>query len=316
MPQAVTSNAAASARPLADLQLKSVLVATDFAPTSDKAIHYAAAIARRYSSKFYLMHVVPAVGFSMIGPDALVAAIDLAWSDAREAESELCRDGTLRDLDHEVIVRAGDIWFELDSVVRQRNIELLVVGTHSRQGLRRLVLGSVAEQIFRHASCLVLTVGPNSSEPAERVVSDTLRPILLATDLSPESLIALPHAISYANRRKTRLVLLHMLSPVPHVDSNRWYTADDVVQMRQEAEEAARCRLLELVSKTRLELEPMCIAQVGSPVDGIVEVARDLHALGIVLGLKPHADAISHLPWSTAYQIVCGATCPVLTVRG
>jgi nucleotide-binding universal stress UspA family protein len=298
-----------------DVQLRSVLVATDLTPSSKKAVQYAAALARRYGSKFYLAYVVSSMGYAMVGPDALVAATDLAWRDACAAEAELSRNGTLRGIDHEVIVRAGEIWPELERVVRQKNMDLVVVGTHSRQGLGRLVLGSVAEQIFRHASCPVLTVGPNSPERAETVVSDNLRPILFATDFSDESMAALPYALSFANRRKTRLVLLHMLSAVPHAESNRWYTASDVVRMRKEAEASARQRLLDLVSTTRLEPEPMCIAAVGSAVEGIVDTARSLDAMGIALGLKPHHDAISHLPWSTAYQIVCTADCPVLTVR-
>jgi nucleotide-binding universal stress UspA family protein len=59
----------------------------------------------------------------------------------------------------------------------------------------------------------------------------------------------------------------------------------------------------------------MCIAQYGDGIDEIVQTARELNAVGIVLGLKSHSASISHMPWSTAYQIVCGADCPVLTVR-
>lgn len=56
-------------------------------------------------------------------------------------------------------------------------------------------------------------------------------------------------------------------------------------------------------------------AKVGLPVAGIVTTARNLSVLGIVLGLKQHKEVITHLPWSTAYEIVCAADCPVLTVR-
>jgi nucleotide-binding universal stress UspA family protein len=298
-----------------ELQLKSVLVATDFAPTCDKAIRYAAAIARRYGSKFYLMHVVSSLGFAMAGPDALSSALDLAWRDAHRAETTLIQSGILKGLDHSVVVREGEIWPELDRVVRQKQINLMVVGTHSRRGLARLVLGSVAEQIFRNASCPVLTVGPNAPAEANTVISDPNRPILFATDLTQESLVGLPYAVSYANRRKTRLVLVHILPPVPHVDRDRSYTADDVARIRQQALQIVRHRLSELVSQTRLEIEPMCIAQYGDGIDEIVQTARELNAVGIVLGLKSHSASISHMPWSTAYQIVCGADCPVLTVR-
>lgn len=309
-----TRSAAAPALIGNDFQFKSVLVATDFASTCDKAIRYAAAIARRYGSKFYLMHVVSSLGFTMVGPDAVAAASDLAWKDAHRAETKLMQSGILKGLDHSVIVREGEIWPELDRVVRQKQIELMVVGTHSRHGLARLVLGSVAEQIFRHASCPVLTVGPNAPGEADTVISDPNRPILFATDLSEESLIGLPYAVSYANRRKTKLVLVHILSPIPHVDGSRWYTADDVVRMREQALDIVRRRLCELVSQSSLE-QSICIAQYGEGVAEIIQTARNLNALGIVLGLKPHGDSISHMPWSIAYQIACSAECPVLTIR-
>lgn len=315
MPESIASSLFASALTDRDVSINSVLVATDLSPASDKAVRYAAAIARRYSSKFYIVHVVSSVGYSFADPDALTIATDLAWRDARTYRARLTLEGTLHDLHAILIVRAGEIWPEVESVIAREGCDLLVTGTHSRQGLNRLIMGSVAEQLFRHASCPVLTVGPNSPEEAERVVSDGARPLLFATDFSEQSLIALPYAASYANRRRTSLVLLHMLSPVPQVEGNRWYTASDVVQLRSQAESDTRRRLLELASTVRLEVEPKAIAQVGTAVEGIVGVARRLNALGIVLGLKPHNSAITHMPWSTAYRVVCEADCPVLTVR-
>ncbi len=301
--------------PLADVQLKSVLVATDFTPVSDKAVRYGAALARRYGSKFYLMHVVSSLGFTMVGPEARVAATDLVLRDAKTLEAQLVTDGTLAGIEHQVIVSSGEVWPALQDVIDREHIDLLVLGTHSRQGIGRLVLGSVAEQIFRHASCAVLTVGPNNPSRAERVVGDNNRPLIFATDFSEESIGALSHAISYANRRKTQLVLLHVLSPVPHVEGSRWYTAQDVIEMRKKAIEDAQLRLRALVPPNALAVEPLCIARYGAAVDCIVGAAEEFNSLGIVLGLKPRGDSISHLPWSTAYQIVCSANCPVLTVR-
>lgn len=298
-----------------DVKLKSVLVATDFTPVSDKAVRYGAVLARRYGSKFYLMHVVSSLGFTMVGPAALVAATNLVRRDARTLEAQLVTDGTLAGIEHEVIVSSGEVWPTLQNVIDREHIDLLVLGTHSRQGIGRLVLGSVAEQIFRHASCAVLTIGPNNPDRADTVVGDNSRPNLFATDFSDESLRALPYAMSYANRRNAQLVLLHVLSPVPHVEGNRWYTAQDVFEMRKQAIEDAQQRLRALVRQNALAVEPISIARFGEPVDCIVDAAEEFHALGIVLGLKPRGDAISHLPWSTAYRIVCSANCPVLTIR-
>jgi nucleotide-binding universal stress UspA family protein len=162
-----------------------------------------------------------------------------------------------------------------------------------------------------------VTVGPHS--PIEAVVesAETVRPFLFATDFSEPSLRALPYAVSFANQRRTKLALLHMLSPVPHLDGNAWYTASDVERMRRGAQLTTRKHLEELTARADLAVEPAFLAEFGEPADGILRTAGALHAEVIVMGLKSrtHVDTLSHLPWSSAYRVVCGAACPVLTVR-
>jgi nucleotide-binding universal stress UspA family protein len=99
MPANLSNSAAAKPRrAAADVQLKSVLVATDFTPVSDKAVRYGAALARRYGAKFYLMHVVSSLGFTIVGPESLAAATDLALRDAKSLKAQLVGDGTLADI--------------------------------------------------------------------------------------------------------------------------------------------------------------------------------------------------------------------------
>lgn len=304
-----------SASAHADAQLNRVLVATDLAPSSEKAERYAAALARRYRSKFYLMTVVSSVGYTIVGPQTATVAADLALRDVRQKDAELKASGFFEHCEHQLIVETGDIWPEVQAAVERERIDLLVVGTHSRGGLAKVVLGSVAEQIFRHASCPVLTVGPYSPVHEDKIIADSTRPLLFATDFSTESMAALPYAISYANRRNCRLVLMHVHSPVPEVHGNRWYTASDVIEIREKAKQAAKQKLLALVAAQELKQEPVVIVRTGVVGEAIVQIAEELHALGIAIGLKPHGDVATHLRWSTAYKIVCRATCPVLTVR-
>jgi nucleotide-binding universal stress UspA family protein len=310
------SSVAASAS--VGVQVKSVLIATDFSPASQKALRHAISIARHYGAKFYLMHVVSSVGFRMVGPEAVVAATDLAWRDVRQVEKNLVASGVLKDVPHQTIVRDGDIWTELEGVLKQERIDMVVIGTHSRKGLGKFLLGSVAEQIFRRASCLVLTVGPNSPADAEMETTGIARPLLFATDLGEGSLRALPCAISLANQRGTRLVLLHVIASVPQLEGNRWYTAADVMQARKTTRVASLQRLKDLVSRSAaLALEPAFMAEFGEPAEGILRAAEELHAEAVIMGLRrrEHIDTISHLPWSTAYAVVCGAVCPIITVR-
>ena len=303
---------------LANIQLRSVLIATDFSAASEKALRHALAIARYYGAKLYAMHVVSSIGLTIVGPEAIAQATSTALQDAALTERRLVSSGALKNIRHQVIIRQGnDIWAELEAVVRDKGVDLLVLGTHGRTGLKRLALGSIAERIFRNAHCRVLTVGPCSPPDARLAVDGTPRPVLFATDFSEASLRALPEAASLANQRRAKLVLLHMLWLVPQAEDNRWYTASDVVKARAAAEATTRKRLEELVANVPLAVEPGFIIDFGEPAEGILRAAESLHAEIITLGLKDkrHIETISHLPWSTAYDVVCAATCPVLTVR-
>ncbi|HWR16065.1 MAG TPA: universal stress protein [Terriglobales bacterium] len=300
-----------------DIQLSSILLATDFSAASEGALHHAIAIARHFNARLYLVHIVSSLGLTMAGPEAISTSTSLAQRDAASIERKLILNGTLRELHHQVIVRAGDIWEELEHILRHEHIDLAVIGTHSRTGVMKLVLGSVAEQIFRHAFCPVLTVGPHSPLEAELPPRKELRPLLFPTDFSDASLAALPYAITFANQIKTQLVLVHLLSHVPPTEGTRWYTADDVMCMRKEAQVAAAQQLEQLTVNAGLGMKPLCIAKVADAAEGILLAARALHVSCIIMGLhrKKHIDLASHLPWSTAHEVVCGADCPVLTVR-
>jgi Universal stress protein family len=83
-------------------------------------------------------------------------------------------------------------------------------------------LGSMAEQVFRHADCFVVTVGPGSYKDSLVKKTEAARPFLLATDFGAASLYALPHAISFANQFGAKLVVLHVLPGGPIPDGFHW----------------------------------------------------------------------------------------------
>ena len=300
-----------------DIHVRSVLIATDFSEASEKAARHALAIARHYGAKLYLAHVVSSLGFTMVGPDAVNLATEIVCRDARELENRFVQSGALSGLLHEVIVRQGSVWDELDKIIDQEQIELVVIGTHARRGMGKLLLGSVAEHIFRHAGCLVLTVGPGSLQDSPVGSGRAIRPFLFATDFSEPSLRALPYAISAANHFGTKLVLLNVISDIP-VPTNLLPTADDVMQMQEKGRSNSLSRLKELASQNaKLTVAPEFVVEIGEPAEKILKVANTLKVDAIILGLhrKTRIGAAAHMPWATAYEVACDACCSVLTVR-
>jgi nucleotide-binding universal stress UspA family protein len=287
------------------IALKNILFATDFSPHSDVALPYALAIARQYGARLYGAHVVPSEDYLFTAPDLWPAHIQQEKQLQQEVTARL--EEQLRGAPHEVLFGVGDVWNVISRLIGEHNIELLVVGTHGRTGARKLLMGSIAEKIFRHASCPVLTVGPNVVRQQKSVAE--FNQILLATDFGEESVAAAPYAISLAQEQQASLSLLHVLER-PHVGT---------VDLESNSDFLVR-RLQELVpTDAEMWCHPEYFVQFGPPAERILQFSATHGADLIVMGVHPTHGAVStvtHLAHTTAQHIVAHATCPVLTVRG
>src|SRR5271157_2863775 len=282
-----------------EIGIHRILAAIDFSPSSIKALNHAIEIARSYGATFYLAHVVSSIGYVMAGADAMAAAVDTAAQELRELEQRLSRTGTLAGLPHEMLVCQGDVWHQLAQIVREQGIDLIVLGTQGKTGLRKLALGSVAESVFQHALCPVLTVGPCA--PADPPLHGELSHILYPTDLSPESAKAAAYAVSLAREHGAELTVLHVREKGE---------AGNIAEDKHEFIERFRRQIPgDLPNKWWYE------QQAGLVDQTILDLARDLQVGLIVLGLHSRRPFIHPHSWLHAYKIASEACCPVLTIR-
>lgn len=300
-----------------NVSFKNILLATDFSEVSSKAVPYAAAIAGRYGSKIYLVHVISPEARMPIPIEPLPAELDYGRQNAERNMENFLRRSLLGDVPHEVLLEQGRIWDILPALIQRDEIDLLVLGTHGRGGLKKVLLGSVAEELFRLALCPVLTVGP--AVPAEPACAKQFRRILFATDFGVASLQALQYAISLAVQSGARLMLLHVVTPVPVAEIGPyWYPGTDFIEQQKYARERYIDRLQELIPPhANLPFDPEFLVEFDFAPDAIVKMAAVLQADVIVMGVNQAASAraSAHLPWATAHEVVCHAGCPVLTVR-
>ena len=149
------------------LALKRILFPTDFSEYSREAEHYACAFARQHGAELHLLTVVedllpviPPLG----GPAMAMGGIDpiLMTKNARQALEAFPNKEWGHDLKIQRDVRAGSPFVEIVRYAREHDIDLIVIGTHGRTGLKHVLLGSVAERVVRKAGCPVLTVRPKS----------------------------------------------------------------------------------------------------------------------------------------------------------
>ncbi len=311
----MASSASLLQRPDAVREIRRVLLATDFSSASENAVRCAAAIAGLHGAKLYLAHVVSSIGFKMAGPAAEQQALELAERDCRELEMQLASSGILVGCEHQAIVLKGGVWEQLQRVVEREAIDLLVVGTHGRSGLGKLVLGSEAEEIFRAASCPVLTVGPCCPPGWFRDRVGAERVVLFATDFGPACDMALPYVTTIVRRTGAKLMLLHVQPLLPE-PTRYWYTADDVVNIQNETRSKCVERLKNLIPPD-VQAHSECRVEFGGPTEAILDIAASGAVDLVVLGLQrtSHRFPPGHLPGAIAYGVVCGAKCPVLTVR-
>jgi nucleotide-binding universal stress UspA family protein len=229
-------------------KLDNVLVATDFSPAFKTAVLYATSIARRHSSKLLLAHVVSSRSENDLMDGRRAGQMEI---------TEHLLANRLDGIQHELIVRSGDIWEILAQLIAERGIDLVVVGTRGRTGIRKLILGSVAENIFRQAPCPVLTVGPNTAGQNPEIGPER---ILATTGFAAHSVFGVRYAIGLAQALHSSLAIMHVVTDRTDVTS---VARDDVRNER-----LARLRAL-IPSDVHLTPEPLFFVEFGSAPDTI-----------------------------------------------
>jgi nucleotide-binding universal stress UspA family protein len=285
---------------LSHAKFQNILFATDFSACSLSALPYARAIAERYGSTVHVVHV--------LGPDPIMGPLGVPIPDPEvENESARCRLDQVMQSDAckgllcTQTIQRGLVWDVVARLVPALQVDLIVLGTHGRRGLSHFVLGSVAEQVFRHATCPVMTVGPEVHK--ERPAPGKLTAVLYATDFSPASRHAFDYALSLARTSQAKLTLLHVLHSA------------DIALTFDEAFAEAKWKLSELMPKEP-DLNHEVLVVLGKVGEMILSVAKDTAADLIVMGAHHGRSMASHMPWAVAHQVVCHAPCPVLTIRG
>jgi len=297
---------------------KNILFATDFSATSEAALPYATSICRHFGGTLHAVHVLSDASILMMTGGVDYVGIGTIYEEAHTEAKEKLDQIVARsaDIPSHIYIRHGQVWANLAGIVEENNVGLIVVGTHGRTGFGKLLLGSVAEDILRHAPCPVLTVGPKvigrAKLPALRErdlapVELEIHQVVYATDFGPGSDVHAALAAALAEEFRARLTLIHVIE-----NFNQLHNRPGPI------EEGLR-RLRELIPESAgLCHAPETLLEFGDPPKFILREAADREADLLVLGAHPARarSSATHLPWSTAHQVIANATCPVLTVRG
>ena len=144
-------------------EIKKILMATDFSENSRWALTYALSFAKKYDAKLYILHVIqqptyPLGMYAEISFDAM-DKFNRNLSEATEREMKtLCETELEGFQNYESIIVSGAPFLEIIRTAKEKEADLIVVGTHGRTGLDHVLFGSTAEKVVRKAPCPVVSV--------------------------------------------------------------------------------------------------------------------------------------------------------------
>jgi len=298
------------------MKVEKVLFPTDFSRCAGQALPHALFLARSFAAELHLLHAVVLMDDDPHGPASRFPDPGEIAEELREAVAARMRSDLLAQ---EAAFRVKEVQRRGISAApvildyaAEAGADLIVLGTHGRRGLGRLVLGSVAAEVLREAVCPVLTVRERHDEP--RV--DALDRILVPVDFSAPSRAALVAAAQLAAHYQARLQLLHVVEEAIVPD---FYLEGRVVEPVSATDLGRRaCERLETLAAEVVGPAIPCqaFAVEGRAAYAIVRFAEE-HASDLVViagqGLSGLGGA---LLGSVADRVARSAGCPVLTVKG
>jgi nucleotide-binding universal stress UspA family protein len=276
------------------MTLHRILLPTDFSDAAEPLRH-ARLLADHFGAALHVLHVATGAEQQRQGEgdlDAFLRSHDLDEVSAAVVVAEAAAPG-------------------IEAYAERHGVDLIVMGSHGRRGLERMFLGSVTEEVLRHAPCPVLTIRTGRGAVAPRAVDRVLAPL----DLSDASLRALPAARSFAAAYGAQLDVLHV---VEDIDIPAIYGEDIPNPLHEMFPEVQR--------RTRDEIDRALAAAPGPEVpsaihfarghaaEAIVDFAEDEGSGLIVLTRTGRRGLTRFLIGSATDGVVRAAPCPVLVV--
>lgn len=301
------------------ITLRHILCPVDLSEPSRRALQHAVSLAGWYEASLEVLYVdttLPMEGLSEFGDFAIARATTLDVPSATRAADDVrtfVDRAACRTPVNVVVEQSTHVEGAILERARALPADLIVMGSHGRSGVQRLLLGSVTEHVLRAAGCPVLVVPPHDAVAPSAV---SFKTIVCAIDFSDSSLTALTWALSLAKEADARLSLLHVIEVPPELRASAVVTDREIDALHAAFEADTLDRLRALIPDHASDYCSVETATAsGAAGHAILAFAKSRHADLIVMGAQGQ-HAIERLVFgSKTRDVVCGAACPVLTVR-
>ena len=288
-----------------DMDIRNVMVPIDFSQPSRMALDYGVDLARVFQARLTLVHVMepqPVLEGASAGE---IARIELERREAALQQlGELVAPEDEDDLDLRIVLRSGNAKKEIATAVDDQNVDLVILGTHGRGRLGRLILGSTTEGLLRRLHVPVMTV-------SHVMAPGRFKRILLATDLSDSSHAAFTFALDMARKLGGDVLALHVMGG-PMLAAAELGIPTETNESALE-EVRRRLRTLAMEGKAQGVAVETSIAD-GAAATSIMQAATENQADLILLAIESKGLIERRLLGTTAERVVREAPIPVLAV--
>jgi len=296
-------------------QLKSIICSTDFSDISNHAVPYGIALAKEFEAKLYLCHVIDLTSAAMYG-EAVLALEEQENRMANYAHDQL--NGLIGEhtVNWEPLVPIGRAADEIARMAEDKGVDLAISSTHSRSGLKRLILGSVTHRLMRILPCPLLVVrGLEHDFATSAPQKIRFQRILVGCDFSPDSSLAFQYGLSLAQEFQSDLHLVHVIEPPVYKDLLKPGIVSGE-KHQQDLRDQLSEKLTEMVPEEASNwCTPKTTLLAGQLPEELTKYAV-LHNMDlIVLGVRGHRLMETLLVGSTTDRVLRQAPCPVLSVR-
>lgn len=319
------------------IQPQKIMCAVDFSDFTKTVLSYSVAMCKEYHAKLYLVNVVIDVNTLLMHSEISIDAGVLQRGHLKNSQELLEGLGKEIDIEHELLVSQGDPANEIKQLALEHEADMVITATHGKSGVKRLLIGSVTEQLMKTLHCPLLVLHTRDHDLTFPDLK--LKRVLVGCDFSTDSKLAFDYGLSLAQEFQAELFLAHVIKPTEYVelkssdyidvkpDDYISWRSPDYFEMQQKMTEEKRERINELRGRLERQLffmvpeesrnwcTPKTTLLDGEPYKKLIQYAEEQEIDLIVLGIRGHTLWEKLLVGSTTDRVIRHAPCPVLAVR-
>ena len=291
------------------MQIKQILVPTDFSENAQHAVDYAIDLAKKCSAKLHLLHtpVIPTYLLMDLSYSPGPEAVTRILNDSQEALDKQAKSLEAAGVEHFTAIREGTVHEVIRDYAKEHDVDVVVVGTHGRTGVSKLMYGSVTERVIKTVHTPIIVVPPEGGTAPSTIV--------MSYDFSAPAKRAASVAEAIHEHCPGTVHLVHSYLDVWGEYTDRGAVVGEAAEKRREA---LRLGLQDMLEADAKELFPNDAPEVqahlvtGDPASAILEVATDVGATLICAGTTGKSGIERLLIGSVARRLLQDSKVPLL----